>query len=357
MNLAFSNSLFKPIKLRCLLLGCALINACGTEPTPVHDYLTRLSNVLEVPIDSHANSSKETSTTHFPSFPKPRNLQFSAIKGELSIREFLSLRECKLHTTIAHRNSLIGKVSSASQRLFSDLRILQQGPECITQLGESVLAKKLQQFLDLKQSQIQQTLWSALLAQNEHRKFWQANDYDPRYPTIIEIETSNSLNALAVFSRNILIGKYDFSDAEFTSVEQHLGQLRFGDGGRLLSRYLEQLNKLNIANNIIRTRLKRPLCFEQKTNTQARYFDNVIRTYFILNVQRNAVQLNQRAETLITAHQQLEEPLLQYANKDYQEWVNRRNSLLSQAKTATTEHVKLIQKLYAQCNLTPGHSE
>lgn len=300
---------------------------------------------------------KERSSALFAHFPKPRDLQFKTQRGDLSIREFLSLRECKLHTTVAHRNSLIGKVASESQLLFSDLRILQQGPECVEQLGKLALAKKLQVFLDVKKRQINTHLWSALLAQNEHREFWRSKNYDRDYPKNNSLETKKSLGSLTAFVNRVLAGHYDFTDAEYKSIEQHLGQLRFGDGGQLLSQYLVQINTLQLANTIIQSRLKRPLCFQQKANTKAHYFDNVVRTYFITKVQSRAVKLNQRAEVLLQAHKQLETPLLQYAKANYQAWAKQRDSLFRQGKAATNLHVQLIQQLYKQCNLMPGNSK
>lgn len=329
------------------LLVCSLAT-CGFKPSAERDYLDRMSNVLDVPLDA------DISALSYPTFPTTRELHFVAERGDLSIREFLSLRECKLHTTLAHRNSLIGKVATASQLLFSDLRILQQGPECIRQLDETALATKLKTFIALKESQIERNLWSAILAQTEHRQFWHPRNYSHDYLVNAEPDI-NSLNALAEFSRQVLNGEVGFSDADFELVEQHLGRLRHGDGGQLLSNYVEQINTLQQANIVIQTRLKRPLCFESKTSQQARYFDNVVRSFFINKVQANAVKLNQRAEKLIFAHQQLEAPLLKFANKPYQTWASSRDNLLAKGKTAATEHAKLIQLLYAQCNLMPGN--
>lgn len=329
------------------MLVCSLAS-CDFKSSAEQDYLTRLSNVLDVPLDD------DFDTLSYPKFPATRELNFIAERGDLSIREFLSLRECTLHTTLAHRNSLIGKVATASQLLFSDLRILQQGPECVKQLGESALASKLEEFVTLKKSQIEQNLWSALLAQTEHRQFWHLRNHSDEYLPNIQTDL-NSLKALAEFSREVLSGRVNFSDAEFKLIERHLGLLRYGAGGQLLSHYLEQVNALQQANIIIQTRLKRPLCFENKATQKARYFDNVVRSFFINKVQTSAVKLNQRAEKLMFSHQQFEAPLLKFANQAYQTWVNSRNELLAKGKTATTEHAKLLQQLYIQCNLIPGN--
>lgn len=348
MNLELSNSLSKQLKVCALILCGLLVVACDTSPSTEQEYLTRLSNVLDV------NINQDVEVMPFPKFPQQRNLQIQVERGELSIREFLSLRECALHTTIAHRNSLLGKVSSASQLLFSDIRILDQGPECLALLDGNLLGQKLEQFLKLKRSQIGQTLWSTLLAQNEHRQFWRAKSDQSAYPTTIGIDVTDSISALAEFSQQVIDGKTDYSDDDFKQIEWHLGQQRFGDGGQLLKQYLEQINTLKKANYIIAYRLKRPLCFEQKATNKARYFDNVVRRFFIAKVQLNAVKLNQRADVLLTSHQQLETPLKAYANKHYQTWASNRDALIAKGKTSTTEHVKFIQQLYSQCNLIPG---
>ena len=143
----------------CGILLVLVLCGCKPDKNLADDYVQRLENVLDV-------SGKKTDVKA-PKFPDPRDLKIELSASELSIREFLSLRECELHTTIARRNSLIGKVAKPSQLLFNNIRILEQGPDCLNTLDNATLSKKLKQFLDKKHSEIGQSLWFALLAQDE----------------------------------------------------------------------------------------------------------------------------------------------------------------------------------------------
>lgn len=105
-----------------LIFSILLLSACSkSNDRASSDYLKRLKSVLDVELDdSHLYFELE--------FPQPRDLRQDSPNNTLSIREFLSLRQCELHTVIAHRNSLIGKVALPSQLLFNDLQILQNIP-------------------------------------------------------------------------------------------------------------------------------------------------------------------------------------------------------------------------------------
>lgn len=348
--LVFVSSLFKRLIFLSLFPASAMLVACAPKPSDEYDYLQRLSNILNV------NISKQDSTVEFPNFPQPRQLTIELQQNELSIREFLSLRECALHTTIAHRNSLIGKVASESQLLFNDLRILEQGPACLKLLGKKSIAKKLTSFLEEKQSQLAKQLWLAVLAQDEHRKFWRSKDYRGSYPEIVELDPHEHLNKIAGFVVEVLNGKTKYSNNDFNTIEQHLGQLRFGDGGQLLANYIEQINALEQANSIIKKRLEQPLCLNKKTTTKARYFENVVNSFFIKLVQTRAVKLNQRADVLLKQHQRLESPLLIHANEAYKTWARQRDAVIAEGKKSIKKHVQTIQALYSQCNLQPGNN-
>jgi len=71
------------------LLLC-LLGGCENSTNAAQDYVHRLENILEV--------TGEAEKIKLPMFPKPRDLQINFPSSELSIKEFLSLRECKLHT-------------------------------------------------------------------------------------------------------------------------------------------------------------------------------------------------------------------------------------------------------------------
>lgn len=326
-------------KIACAVL-CLSVSACQPDRSSSDDYLKRLENVLE--------TTGQASDIAVSKFPAPRDLKINFEPSELSIREFLSLRECKLHNTIAQRNSLIGKVARPSQLLFNDIRILEQGPDCLNILENATLSKKLNTFLDKKRNEITRSLWYGLLAQNEHTKFWSLSD------TQLNTGVTTSLDALSLFVTNVQTGRFDFNDQQFNDIEQHLGKLRFANGGLLLKRYAQLINTMNRANSAVQQSLAKPLCLSGKPTTKAHYLKTVVNKYFIAKVQREAIELNALSAKLMSSHHKLEQQLLAKANRAYKEWVQQRNKLLKLGKTATTTHAKLLQRLYEQCGIEVG---
>jgi len=331
-----------------LVLGYifCLLAACNQDKSASADYLNRLENVLE---------RKAIAAEPFVllNFPSKRELILDPPQASLSIREFLSLRECKIHAVIAHRNSSLGKVASASQKLFNDFEILHHGPACLEHLNDNDLRRKLAQFLTEKETNLPTTLWQSMLGQQEYSSFWRSKNYD-NYPAELTLETIPDLVLVSEFINRVLAGQRSFTKQQTSKIEQHLGRLRFGDGGELLWHYQRLGENLKQANSIIKQRIQSPLCPQKKSTQQARFLSNVVNNYFIKHVQTNAVQLNQRAKKLEPVLRQLEEPLLIYAHPLYIQWRNRRNIIFEQSKSATMLHVQLLQELYSQCGLTPG---
>lgn len=324
-----------------------MLIACSSQQGTLEDYLNRLENVLDV--------NSERTQTALLNFPTARDLILKPSSSNISIREFLSLRKCKLHTIIAHRNSLIGKVSKPSQLLFNDLDILADGPDCLTQIEDKALAKKLQLYLSEKQQNIGTVLWKAILGESENRSFWIADHGIKNYPYQLKQETLPSIKALSSFVDSVMLGHYTFSDENYQQIERHLGQLRFGDGGMLLFHYARLKDGLQLGNTLIEKRLARPLCLQNKPTDAARYFQNVVNEVFVKKLQKKAVLLNQREAQLIPDYLQLESQLLEHAPSAYQQWANARGQLINNGKAATKQHAQTIQKLYQQCGLTVGN--
>ena len=130
--------------------------------------------------------------------------------------------------------------------------ILQQGPDCLSLIKNNELANKVKQFLALKNSQLNETLWFAILAQDEHRQFWRARDYQEDYPDNENQEVINTIKSLTRFTNKIIKKDFSFTKKEFSMVEEQLSALRFGDGGQLINTYLQQINTLNAPINLFR---------------------------------------------------------------------------------------------------------
>ncbi len=264
------------------------------------------------------------------------------------------MRQCRLHTIVAQRNSQLGKVATDSQRLFNDLEILSLGPNCIAKLSDSSLAKKLSSFIAKKEAHLNAATWQAILASKEHRSFWHDKRFTKDYPNDLALKLTHELRVLSRFVAAIQNGEREFSKQYQDEVERALGQLRLGDGGHLFAQFAELRSTLEHANSVIKKRLNSPLCRKQQSTQQAKYFSNVVNQYFIGRVQAHAVKLEQRAREVMPLVDDIEKRLLAYATPEYKNWALARDKQLEKGRAATLKHAKLIQELYQQCGLVPG---
>lgn len=323
-----------------------LVFLLGCDQPIGEDYVARLERVLghDAPlVENHALT-----------FPAPRQLPGPESGAVLSVREFLSLRGCRLHTVLAQRNSQMGKLATQSQRLFNDLEILATGPECVAQLKNQTLATKLSELITIKQAQLPHQLAHALLHQDENRAFWQANN---RTSVHVYPPAQKSIEYLTQFSHEVLTGRTSFSDAERNRIERHLGELRFGQGGNALIESNQIVHALTRADALIDLRLAQPLCFNAQATPSARHFQNVVTKVFIQQVQPSSIRLQRLDQALLQDYNQLEDLLLPFAALPYQHWAQQRRQRMQQRRQAPAQHVARVQQLFLQCGLTVGGSK
>lgn len=332
-----------------IFLLLSLLACSKTDKTTSSDYLARLQSVLGVKVDKQESQALI--------FPQARSLKLDKQGSVLSIREFLSLRQCKLHTVIARRNSLIGKVALPSQLLFNDLEILQTVPACIEKLNQDkqyTLATKLSVYQTQKIEQIDTSLWQAILGQTENSSFWRVREQHQDYPRAFNNRVDISIKALRSFVEQVHRGNYHLNKQQRKHIEEHLQELMISDAGALYKKLMRLKNDLEAANKVIIQRLDKPLCLNGLPTEKARYFKNVVNQFFIGKVQVEAVYLRQRYQQLAEDYLLLEKRLWHATPKPYRQWKLQRDQDLQQALMATKVHVSYVQRLFEQCGLSVG---
>ena len=328
-----------------------LLSACqATQDTPL-DYVARLSNVLQFELEP----PQKKTYINFPNFKQDAESSDHAV---LSLREFLSLRQCALHDVLARRNSQLGRVALPSQRLLNDLEILATGPQCVAILestNQVTLAQKLDEFLTQKRLSLPSNIANAILGQSENAGFWSLSNQTNQYPETLPTTVLPAIESLIKFSQHGLHGRYQDAVQMHSEFERSLGTLRFGDGGLLLNALNHLALALNQADLVIQARLARPLCLQPRTTERARHFQNVVNAYFINKVQAQAVKLARRYQQLMPRYSALEKLLMPHSHPGYQAWRAERDQLLLEGLSASKKHATSIQKLYAQCGLTAGN--
>ncbi|MBQ0795524.1 DUF3080 family protein [Zhongshania sp.] len=320
------------------------------------DYLTRLARVL----DREASTSPQDAFLHFP---RPRDMAITFADSNIDLLDFLRMRQCALRETIAERNSILGRHGDASAKLIFDLRFLSEAETCIDILhseGKASLAATLREAVNLKQRELPNRLFAAGIAGAEFREFWQAPpDLRSYHPDRGDDPSAAALARWNRWQHQWLAGNWQHDKDEMLST---LGEIRLGDGGALLKTQILNIRELNAAADIIDQRVSgRPLCLQASPTPAAQQFRNVLSTYFISQVQRQASLINNHqfgVQSEITA---IENELFAAMAANgltipiaYLDWKKQRDDLLIESTQAQRQHVKLAGALLAQCGLSPG---
>jgi len=333
------------VKLIVSLMVWLSLSACQSDKTASELYLQRLANVLGKQLKDQKLNALD--------YPSRRRLYISPPSYELSVREFLSLRQCKLHVTLAHRNSLIGKVSPSSQLLFSDIEVIANGKSCLAKIENDSLRKKLATYIEKKQDQLDVSFWNAIFAGQEMQKFWSHSERLKNYPNTLRKETRGNLDKLSQFVADTKRQPRALDDAEKVLIEQHLGHLRFGDAGQLLIELQQIASDIQSANRLLEQAIDRPFCLQAKPTNQALYFSNVMNRFFIDGIQHHALLLKRRAKQIMPSINQLEEELTDVAPKVFKNWQAQRAKILA-ADQLMVDHALLLEQLFEQCGLKIG---
>ncbi|ASJ75694.1 DUF3080 family protein [Granulosicoccus antarcticus] len=166
-----------PFPRRCgiwkfsLVLCTAVLCGCSGDVAQFRfdDYRTRLARSLKLDADTVVEPIAPARR------PRKRDMVLEQSSSTISIVDFLRLYDCALGEVIGERNSILGKVAPASQRLFTDLAFLQLAPECIAQLqsrNSEALAEKLAVAVKVKFEGLAKSIANATIASDEFSALW-----------------------------------------------------------------------------------------------------------------------------------------------------------------------------------------
>lgn len=329
-----------------------LLTACSTDSPEARlsDYLTRMGRVLETPI-----ISDESTVSSLP-FPRPRELRLKEEEASIGLIDYLSLKGCKLQKVIARANDSLGRVAQPSTRLILHLNFLRLAPGCIERLeskDEIGLAQTLQLAYNTKLERLPQVLWLAIIGGEEYRSFWQKPNTLAEYPTQAFTGADRALVSLAEKSGRWLNGDYQVDAA---ALESDLQDLSSGDGGSLIKSLTLQQHSLSSLNAAIRKRLsEKPLCHHALAE-RGQILDNVVRKFFIADVQAWSAKLEARRFKLTPKVRALESLLSDAEPKAFNVWRTQRDEKILLYAQAPKRHAKTLLPLLQQCGRAPNQA-
>jgi hypothetical protein len=283
--------------------------------------------------------------------PRSARLQLTVPADSLAALDFLALRGCALQTTVAKRNTSLGRLAAPSQRLLLELEFLRQAPPCIDYLrarDDNTLADALAALMLNKVEQLPARIYNATLASEEFRALWQIPAVLGDYPTQTSSAPITALESISAQARRWLSGDYR---ADETAFELQLSEVARADAGSLLLALARQRAGLAAAGRMFAARAARgPLCRPDFVNREAQTLRNVIGRFFINGVQPWSAALERRRHGLLPPLLALEQTLAPVLPPDYLAWRDWRERQLRQGSRAPAEHVAQIQTLLDSCS-------
>ena len=327
------------IATTCLLVAC---QPQGPEAR-FQNYLSRLGRTLSVDVPT-------VNPPMLPRAPRTGQLQIDIQPGSLDALDFLALSGCAVQVTIGKRNSSLGRLARPSQRLLLELEYLQLAPQCIIYQREqdrNALADTLEQAWKLKRQQLPALIFNATLGGEEYRALWHTPVTTGLYPHGTSSQVITALEAINGQIRRWLAGDYQAHNRDF---EILLSEVAAGDGGVLLKALAIQDAWLSAADTILAERMaKGPLCTASTRPAAATILPNVIRKYFIGEIQADAASLGRRYHTLLPPAAALEDLLNATLPQLYRDWQSTRNARFAQLMGAPRRHVEQLKLIQQPC--------
>lgn len=331
----------------CVIILCG----CNSDAAQFRfdDYKTRLARSLKLDVEKAVEPVEPVRR------PRKRDMLLEQESSQISIVDFLRLYDCALGEVIGERNSILGKVAPASQRLFNDLAFLQLAPECVTQLQikrNDTLADKLTKAITIKREGLAKAIVNATLASDEFSGLWRVPVTLEDFPVNGGSLTITELHYVESQVARWLSGDFRHDPVRFENV---LGKLRHGQAGSLIAAAVLTQSQLDTANQMALSRREgRPLCFNGNPTNQGRILRRVVDKFFAGEIQAWLSQVNALRYDLLAPYQALEEHLDEAQSPAYRQWREQRDRQLEWLSSAPRQHVETILPILESCGLAPG---
>ncbi len=280
-----------------------------------------------------------------PPLPAIRDLQQTLPDISLTLTQAYATRHCALDQLIAERNSSLGRVFRSSQQLHYELRLLYQLEQCQHYPWDnSELARLLADSYQQKQLSIIPALHNMLLTDETLRQQLTGQQQLLSPAAAGLAETYQALNQLIQLQQ--LVTAQNWQQAARLDPEEALATLyRTQFIARLQYSLRYSLQWLTSLNQALETADISNICPTQRNNQTTDILANVLRLYFIGEVQSYLAELLHYQQQLLPVLQQLYKgtPLEQHL---YQRFILPAEQLQQQ----TRQHVRWWQQLSAHCN-------
>jgi len=315
-----------------LLAGCDRVNP---EPEAA-EYLLRLGRTLEVELVARVEAPG-------PAWPVRRDLLIAIPRAEIDVGEFVDLHGCDMGALIGFRNSPLGRVQRASQRLGYEAAWLAAARGCGARAPEW-----LQERVDAKAMQLPALYWNALIASDEMRVAAGASLHESAGDFATVLETfSSQYDALER-------GAFDL-----VAFEAALAILGRGSWiGPARKSWAEWRASLDVARAALDHAGAR-ICRNGRPTPRSRHLANVFARFYIGSLQPRLAARMQVQGAWIRALADLNDTLRPVARSAFHDWFTHvldpgePQSEWQRTRRSVVAHAAAWQRLFETCGIDP----
>lgn len=313
------------------LAGCVPVG----EPDPGATYLERLGGVLDTTLISQP-------APRGPPWPSRRALTLPIVSLEIDAVEFVALHGCDLGALAGYRNSPLGRVQSASQRLGYEAEWLRVAGRCAEPPAW------LKDLAREKRAALPALFWNATLGSEEFRIAAGASLPGEAAGFAHQLERLRAHHAA------LLRDTFDIA-----AFEIDLGRLaRASAIGTARARWSAERAVLDTAREALLTEAPR-LCRNGRPTPRVRYLTNVFARYYVLGLQPALAHDHARDGDWIDVLLALTNDQSEVTPQVYRDWVRavldpaQPVSEWARTRAAVVAHAAAWQELFGRCGIDP----
>lgn len=316
---------------------CLLLTGCApeTHEDVLTEYLVRVARVAEGDVILPPPAPR-------PPYPPHRDLAVPIPEQAIDVGQFFELHGCDMGDLVGLRNSPLGRLQAASQRLGYEAAWLQALGRC----GEGAAAW-MTELAASKRETLPALFWNATFAAAEMR-----------------VALGSARPPAGGDLADILRGLGDSFDAleqgtfDLSRLEQHLARLRQGSwAGPAREAWSVWRRHLDAAAALLE-HARPDMCLTGKPTPRSRRLQNVFGKFYVEQIQPELARRMRRQEAWLTELERLGGRLAPVQPAAFTRWLDALalapDSEWQRTRRAVVAHAEAWQALFAHCGIEPG---
>lgn len=321
-----------------LLGGLLALAGCGSDShqADLDDYLTRIARVTE-------GRAELPEAIPLPGYPPRRALVLKIPRRTIGVVQFIEVHGCDMGALVGFRNSPLGRVQAASQRLGYETALLSAAERCVPE-GEDWLAELAAD----KRAALPALFWNATFAAREMR-IALGSAAEPAGGDFADI-----LRGLNDTFTRVQSGAFDSG-----RFEGLLARLRAGSwAGPARDDWARWRRYLDASSTLLRQSMP-GICLNRQPTPAVRRLENVFRKLYVERIQPELAGRMAEQQAWVTELGRLAERVSAVQPPAFRGW---HRAVLSpdhgasewrRTRQAVAEHVEAWQAVFAHCGIEP----